>query len=87
MKKQLEETQEFLLSAWYRLDLIDEYVQWHINTLTDDIEDYIDDDKIGNKDIIGELKEEREHWNDVKKLLNGETDNLYIKDAIMGLDD
>ena len=36
---------------------------------TETIRDYIDDDKEGNKDIIGELKEEREHWKDIEKLL------------------
>lgn len=43
------------------LNRVRNYAQWHIDRLTEDILDYIDDDKIGNKKIIDELKEEREH--------------------------
>jgi hypothetical protein len=51
------------------VDNIKKYVEWHINNCTDSIEDYMDDDKIGNKDIIDDLKEEREHWRDVVRLM------------------
>lgn len=51
---------------------IKEYAQQEINFATEDIEDYIDDDREGNKDIIGELKEWREHWKDIIRIMNNE---------------
>lgn len=54
------------------------YIHQMIVRISEDIEDYVDDDKVGNKDIIGALKETRKQWLDVEKLLNGESkDNLY----------
>lgn len=54
------------------------YIHQMIARINEDIADYIDDDKEGNKDIIGELKETKKQWQDVEKLLNGESkDNLY----------
>ena len=41
--------------------------------------DYIDDDRVGNRDIIGQLKEEREHWRDIIRILEDKTDELYMK--------
>lgn len=60
-----------------------ENAKWYIHQMVvrieEDIEDYIDDDKDRNKHIIGELKETKKVWQDVEKLLNGESkDNLYI---------
>lgn len=49
---------------------------WHINHLTEDILDYIDDDEIKNIYIIDSLKEEREHWRDILRIING--GNTYI---------
>lgn len=54
------------------IDLIKEYAQQEIDFATEDIEDYIDDDREGNKDIIGELKEWREHWKDIIRIMNNE---------------
>lgn len=51
---------------------IREYVQQEIAFATEDIEDYIDDDREGNKNIIGELKEWREHWKDIIRIMNNE---------------
>ena len=62
-----------------RLKKINEYVEWHIEALTDSINDYIDDDRIGNREIISELKEEREHYRDVKRLCDGKYKDLYMK--------
>ena len=55
---------------------LEEYANWHIGHLTEDIKDYIDDDKLANANLIGELKEEREHWKDVIRIINNE--NTYI---------
>lgn len=54
------------------IDSIKEYAQQEIDFATEDIEDYIDDDREGNKDIIGELKEWREHWKDIIRIMNNE---------------
>lgn len=54
------------------IDLIKEYAQQEIDFATEDIEDYIDDDREGNKNIIGELKEWREHWKDIIRIMNNE---------------
>lgn len=62
------------------LNDIKNYAQWHIDTLTEDIADYIDDDKEGNKHIIGELKEEREHWKDIIRIT--ENKKLYMDGVI-----
>lgn len=51
---------------------IEDYVNEEISSYTETIKDYIDDDKIGNKDIIGELKEQREHWKDIIRIMNKE---------------
>lgn len=56
---------------------IDKYVQSEIECYTEDIRDYIDDDRIGNADIIGEFKEEREHWRDILRIIEGESE-LYM---------
>lgn len=60
----------------YLLEEMSELAYWHIEHLTEEILDYIDDDKIKNKDIIGSLKEEREQWRDVLRIING--DDTYI---------
>lgn len=52
------------------INSIKEYAQQEIDFATEDIEDYIDDDREGNKDIIGELKEWREHWKDIIRIMN-----------------
>lgn len=49
------------------INSIKKYAQQEIDFATEDIKDYIDDDREGNKDIIGELKEWREHWKEIKK--------------------
>ena len=59
---------------------IKEYAQWHIDSITETIEDYIDDDKEGNKHYIGELKEDREHWKDIVRII--ENKKLYMNNII-----
>lgn len=59
---------------------IRDYAQWHIDSITETIEDYIDDDKEGNKHYIGELKEDREHWKDIIRII--ENKKLYMNDII-----
>lgn len=61
------------------LNRIRNYAQWHIDIITEEIKDYIDDDRLGNRDIIGQLKEEREHWRDIIRILEDKTDELYMK--------
>lgn len=61
------------------LETIKEYVHQEIVHYTEDIIDYIDDDREGNKHIIGELKEHREHWKDIEKILqNKSKEELYM---------
>ena len=55
------------------------YIHQEIVRIKEDIEDYIDDGKEGNKHIIGEFKEDVKQWQDVEKLLNGKSkDELYM---------
>lgn len=54
------------------IENIKQYAEWHISHLTEDIKDYIDDDREGNADIIGELKEQREHWRDIIRIIKNE---------------
>lgn len=58
---------------------LEEYANWHIDHLTEDIADYIDDDKKGNASIIGEFKEEREHWKDIIRIMNNEKTYIDYK--------
>lgn len=62
-----------------REELIKEYVHQEIVHYTETIEDYEDDDKKENKHYIEELKEEREHWKDIEKILqNKSKEELYM---------
>ena len=61
------------------MELIKEYVHQEIVHYTETIKDYKDDDKEGNKHYIEELKEEREHWRDIEKILqNKPKEELYM---------
>ncbi len=62
-----------------RIKEVEKYADWHKKHLTEDIEDYIDDDKIANANIIRELKEEREHWKDIYRILNNEKTYIDYK--------
>ncbi len=55
-----------------KLNKIKQYVDREVDLLTDTIEDYIDDDREGNKDIIGSFKEEREQWRDIQRIMKNE---------------
>lgn len=62
-----------------QLEIINEYAHQEIISRTETIRDYIDDDKEGNKYYIGELKEDREHWRDIEKILqNKPLEELYM---------
>lgn len=61
---------------------LEEYVNWHIEHLTEDIADYIDDDRKANANLIEELKEEREHWKDIIRILNNEKTYIDYKKEI-----
>lgn len=68
-----------LIKADKQIDLIKEYAHQEIVHCTETIKDYIDDDKEGNKHYIEELKEEREHWRDIEKILqNKPKKELYM---------
>lgn len=62
-----------------QIDLIKEYVHQEIVHYTETIKDYKNDDKEGNKHYIEELKEEREHWRDIEKILQNKLkEELYM---------
>ena len=57
-----------------------------VKTMLVDTKYYMDDDKEGNKDIIGQLKEEREHWRDIEKIIAGSPNiTLYMNWEEYGL--
>lgn len=67
--------------AYYKDNIIFEIskcANWHINHITETIKDYIDDDKIKNASFIGELKEEREQWRDIIRIIDNEKLILII---------
>ena len=72
LKELVEEYNKELGKQVNIIELITNYVNEEISSYTETIKDYIDDDKIGNKDIIGELKEQREHWKDIIRIINNE---------------
>lgn len=62
-----------------QLKIIKEYAHQEIVSYTETIRDYTDDDKEGNKHIIGEMKELREHWKDIEKILQNKLkEELYM---------
>ena len=62
-----------------RIKELEEIANWHIEHLTEDIADYIDDDKVGNASIIGDFKEKREHWRDINRILNNKKTYIDYK--------
>jgi DNA helicase IV len=61
------------------INRIREYINQEIICLTESIKDYIDDDKEGNKQIIDDLKEQREHWKDLERIFEGKSnEELYM---------
>ena len=61
-----------------QIDLIKKYAHQEIEHYTETIEDYMDDDKEGNKNYIKELKEKREHWKDIERILKNKPEELYM---------
>ena len=59
------------------IDKIKEYAHQEIVTYNETIKDYIDDDRVGNADYIGELRERKEHWKDIEKIINND-EKLYM---------
>lgn len=79
VSKNLDTVLSLIKEQQKREELIKEYVHQEIVHYTETIKDYIDDDKEGNKHYIEELKEKREHWRDVEKLLqNKPKEELYM---------
>lgn len=58
---------------------IEEYANWHVEKLTDSILDYIDDDKVGNASFIGEMKEQREYFRDILRIISKEKTYIDYK--------
>ena len=78
-KEYLDTALSLIKEQQEREELIKEYVHQEIVHYTETIKDYIDDDKEGNKHYIEELKEKREHWKDIEKILqNKKKEELYM---------
>ena len=58
---------------------IKELADWHILHLSESILDYKDDDKEKNIYIILELKDQREQWRDILRIINGEETYIDYK--------
>ena len=79
VSKNLDTVLSIIKEQQEEIELIKEYAHQEIVNYTETIRDYIDDDKEGNKDYIGELKEDREHWKDIEKILqNKPKEELYM---------
>lgn len=59
------------------IDKIKEYAHQEVVTYDETIKDYIDDDRVGNADYIGELRERKEHWKDIERIINND-EKLYM---------
>ena len=78
-QKEIQDKNNKIKKYQKQLDLIKEYTHQEIVSYTETIRDYIDDDKEKNKHYIVELKEEREHWKDIEKILqNKPKEELYM---------
>lgn len=85
-QKELQDKNKKIKKQQEQLEKIKEYVHQEIVSYTETIRDYIDDDKEGNKHYIGELKEDREHWKDIEKILqNKPKKELYMNWWEVGL--
>lgn len=62
---------------------IKQCANWHIEHLTETILDYIDDDRVRNADYIAELKEQREHWRDILRIMNNEKTYINYNDFLV----
>ena len=79
VSKNLDTVLSLIKEQQEREELIKEYAHQEIVNYTETIRDYIDDDKKENKHYIEELKEEREHWKDIEKILqNKKKEELYM---------
>ncbi len=77
--KSLDTVLSLIKEQQEEIELIKEYVHQEIVHYTETIEDYEDDDKKENKHYIEELKEKREHWKDIEKILkNKPKKELYM---------
>lgn len=56
------------------------YVKQEIKCYTESINDYIDDDKKANQNIINDLREVREHWKDIIKIINNQETYMNWKE-------
>ena len=78
-QKEIQDKNNIMKKQKEKLELIKTYVHQEIASYTEDIKDYMDDNKEKNKHIINELKEYREHWKDIEKILqNKPKEELYM---------
>ena len=78
LEKQINKVLDLIDRLTNIINKINIYTHQEIVHYTEDIRDYIDD-KEGNKYIIGELKENREHWKDIEKIIqNKPNEQLYM---------
>ena len=56
------------------------YVKQEIKCYTESINDYIEDDKKANQNIINDLREVREHWKDIIKIINNQETYMNWKE-------
>lgn len=62
-----------------QLERLKEYVHQEIVSRNEDIADYLDDNANKNAEFIGSLKEEREHWKDIERIIEGKpNEELYM---------
>ncbi len=78
LQEDIEEVLNMLKEKDRQIDLIKKYAHQEIEHYTETIEDYMDDDKEGNKNYIKELKEKREHWKDIERILKNKPEELYM---------
>ena len=79
VSKNLDTVLALIKEQQEEIELIKEYIHQEIVHYTETIEDYEDDDKKENKHYIEELKEKRQHWKDIEKILqNKPKEELYM---------
>lgn len=78
--KDLYNINKFIKNLTFKIVKIEKYANWHIEHLNEDIADYIDDK--ADKSIIDNLREQREHFVDFKRILNNEKTYLDYREYL-----
>lgn len=78
----MEDRENELLTEYRtKISKIHLYATNYIESINETIKDYEDDDPIENKNFINELREERQLWYDINRIINN-NDNLYYKELL-----